>query len=295
MASFSQILKIFLILIVITINAAKNQSSEIKNSNLKFLDDDMALKSKLTENCWVDAYGRGVGKPYHFCDNPDYPDKSGLLCYPKCKENFKGVGPVCWQNCPDGYRDDGAYCYKLTRTYGRGVGYTSQDKCVDENKDLGCEKWGLFWYQKCRNGFHNDECCICSANCPEGMTDIGISCQKQSYGRTAGIFLGCGPGEEKQSGLCYSSYCEKNYKGIGPVCWGQCPPNWPSVTNCSGLCLQHMTCVDKIREYVEDIKQLTEDYANNNKTGIIMDLAKIAADSLYDNCKNYKALDFILN
>ena len=28
----------------------------------------------------------------------------GGLCYERCKEDFKGVGPVCWADCPDGVR-----------------------------------------------------------------------------------------------------------------------------------------------------------------------------------------------
>ena len=45
-------------------------------------------------NCWKDAYGRGVGKPISTC-REGY-EKDGALCYPKCKEGYYGVGPVCW-------------------------------------------------------------------------------------------------------------------------------------------------------------------------------------------------------
>jgi hypothetical protein len=46
------------------------------------------------EDCWKDAYGRGVGKVITSCKDP--LEKDGLLCYPKCKEGYYGVGPVCW-------------------------------------------------------------------------------------------------------------------------------------------------------------------------------------------------------
>jgi hypothetical protein len=46
------------------------------------------------ENCWEDAYGRGVGKPIHACQ-PGF-EENGLLCYPLCKDGYYGVGPVCW-------------------------------------------------------------------------------------------------------------------------------------------------------------------------------------------------------
>ena len=54
------------------------------------------------------------------------------------------------------------------------------------------------------------------------MKDIGISCAKKSYGRTAGTPLGCADGLELSGALCYPP-CPKGTKGIGPVCWGFCP------------------------------------------------------------------------
>ena len=34
----------------------------------------------------------------------------GLLCYPKCKNNFTGEGPVCWEKCPEGMYQCGGLC-----------------------------------------------------------------------------------------------------------------------------------------------------------------------------------------
>ena len=39
---------------------------------------------------------------------PGNLDKSGALCYPKCREGFYGVGPVCWSKCDK--VDCGAAC-----------------------------------------------------------------------------------------------------------------------------------------------------------------------------------------
>ena len=132
------------------------------------------------ETCWLKAEGRGVGKPISTC--PADKEKDGALCYPFCRDGYNGVGPVCWQNCPDEFRNDGAFCYK-PKSYGRGAG--SIHECDN------CEKWGALWYPKCRDNFHNVGCCVCSPDCPSGMTDIGISCSKDSYGRTAGTPLTC--------------------------------------------------------------------------------------------------------
>ncbi|HEX8112602.1 MAG TPA: metallophosphoesterase [Kofleriaceae bacterium] len=123
-------------------------------------------------------------------------DKDGALCYPKCKPGYTGVGPVCWQNCPGGFRDDGAFCGKPD-SYGRGAGYPwklgdpidslkpAKKRC-EHDHDQGCEKDGAIYYPKCKHGFKSAGCCVCSPKCEDGMTDIGVSCAKQSYGRGAG-------------------------------------------------------------------------------------------------------------
>ena len=98
----------------------------------------MPSEQPKVKSCWLKTSTRGVGAPISAC--PADKEKSGALCYPKCKENFRGIGPVCWPDCPEGYRDDGAFCFK-PKPYGRGVGSFSggDDK----------EKWGLLWYPKC--------------------------------------------------------------------------------------------------------------------------------------------------
>jgi hypothetical protein len=81
------------------------------------------LTTPIVENkensCWKRAYGRGIGKPIHNCRAEE--EKSGLLCYPPCKDGYTGVGPVCWQNCPSNFRNDGSFCAK-PKAYGRGYG-----------------------------------------------------------------------------------------------------------------------------------------------------------------------------
>jgi len=61
-------------------------------------------------SCAKKSYGRGVGKPLSTC--PSGQDKDALLCYPKCKSGFHGVGPVCWQNCPANWAECAAGCAK---------------------------------------------------------------------------------------------------------------------------------------------------------------------------------------
>ena len=124
-------------------------------------------------------------------------EKSGLLCYPPCRDGYKGVGPVCWSQCPRDFPDHGAFCGKPA-PYGRGVGYpwkfgdkpfdlgAAERRCERDHGQDRCHKDGLIYYPKCREGFHNVGCCVCSPNCPSSMKDIGVSCAKDPYGRGVG-------------------------------------------------------------------------------------------------------------
>jgi hypothetical protein len=170
-------------------------------------------------SCQKATYSRGSGTVPTACP-PGQENDSGL-CYPDCEAGYQGVGPVCWQECPPGFADTGADCLKPP-SWGRGGGYISQGDCQSAwNKP--CEQWGALWYPSCGPDYHNVGCCVCSPNCPPGMADIGVSCQKGSYGRGGGhVPTGCPPGKENQNGLCYTP-CAQGYYGVGPVCWESCP------------------------------------------------------------------------
>ena len=146
------------------------------------------------------------------------------------------------------------FCAKPS-PYGRGAGYViwNGDKCKRENSDTGCEKWGALWYPKCKANFHNVACCICSPDCPSGMTDIGISCAKASYGRGAGEVLTCSSGLEMSGLLCYPP-CNAGYNGNGPVCWQQCPAG---KADCSALCTDTADgCSDQVKSIVTGVVAL---------------------------------------
>lgn len=178
------------------------------------------------------SYGRGVGVVPKVCKAGQELDAG--LCYETCKAGYDGVGPVCWQECPSGFRDDGAFCAK-PQPYGRGAGYPwelgdtafdlteAKQRCESKHGKGKCEQDGLIFYPKCKSGFHNVGCCVCSPNCTSGMTDIGVSCTKKSYGRGAGsVPTSCQAGMEYDAGLCYKP-CNAGFDGVGPVCWGSCP------------------------------------------------------------------------
>ncbi len=158
---------------------------------------------------------RGAGTIPKSC--PSSQDEDAGLCYDKCKSGYKGVGPVCWESCPSGYTDTGGHCTK-PKSYGRGAGYALWDKKKCEKAHGSCEKNGAMYYPHCKSGFHAVGCCVCSPDCPSEMTDIGVSCQKKSYGRGVGKVHSCADSEDKDAGLCYKK-CDTGYTGVGPVCW----------------------------------------------------------------------------
>jgi hypothetical protein len=66
---------------------------------------------------------------------PDGKEKSAELCYPYCKSNYSGNGPVCWEKC----------------TNRINVGVACRDKCKTGYTDIG----GIC-YSKCDFGFIDD-------------------------------------------------------------------------------------------------------------------------------------------
>lgn len=243
--------------------------------------------------CWQDAYGRGAGEVITSC--PQGQEKNGLLCYPNCKEGFYGVGPVCWQSCPSEFTDTGAHCLKPA-AYGRGVGYAlwHEDQCNRENSQ-GCEKWGALYYPKCREHFHYFGCCVCSPDCPPGTTDIGVSCQKDSYGRGAGYPLGCAPGLEMSGALCYPP-CKEGFGGNGPVCWEKCPAG---KHNCGALCTDSQDqCTDSLKSMVSNVFTLAEVTAKAalgqkiDIVEILKDTGSVAIDFANAVCDPPAAIEF---
>lgn len=167
---------------------------------------------------------------------PAGKEKDGALCYDKCPSGYDGVGPVCWQICPKGFRNDGAFCGK-PKSYGRGAGYITKSKCENKAGSGKCEKNGLIWYPKCKAGFHNVGCCVCSPDCPDNFgTDIGVSCTKKTKTRGAGTPLVCPKGQIKVGGLCYED-CAAGYKRKDLLCLKDpnAPPPPPEANKKSGL------------------------------------------------------------
>ena len=200
------------------------QSRDDKNAELIFGATLIRGPRQIAETI-AHSYTRIGGR---MPDGPcrDTEELSMGFCYKKCDPGYTGSGPVCWQDCPDEFRNDGPYCAK-PGAYGRGGGYpwrgsdgTNLDKararCLKDNPDW-CEKYGAMYYPKCKPGFSNAGSNLCSPNCPAGMENIGVSCMKKSDTRK--------PKLEQCTGTMYlegmSCYepCKDRYYAMGAMCY----------------------------------------------------------------------------
>lgn len=254
-----------------------------------------------------ECFHNSTSRPTYAVSECPGEDRDGLLCYPNCRDGYDGEGPACWENCPSGFRDDGAYCAKPA-AYGRGAGYPwkvgdglnldgARQRCAAANPQ-GCEQDGYVIYPRCKPGFHAVGCCICSPDCPPGMADIGVSCQKNAYGRGAGRPMHCDPGLEMIAGLCYGE-CRPGWEPDGIRCYEvaetcrevptyeACAPGemfWFKVTAGRSECATHSVVADTeehASQYLENCGYEVERITNLN---LITNACKCTFDDeLFDN------------
>lgn len=183
--------------------------------------------SYAADACWKNSYGRGAGTIPKNCGSNE--DKIGALCYPKCRKGMKRYGFDCHSVCPSGFKSKGLFCRKNVKKYNRGAG-RGKKKCEKKFGGGRCEKRAGLWYQKCKPGFVRSGvfCLPTKPNCRAIGLKKGLAgrlgCAKKiiiGKPRT----LDCPKGKSKQAGLCYKS-CRKDFKGVGPVCWGKPPKSW---------------------------------------------------------------------
>lgn len=142
-------------------------------------------------------------------------------------------------------------CWKPT--HDRGVGKPIHS-C---NASAGLQKSGALCYPFCKTAtpsFYGIGP-VCWQHCRDGYVDEGALCRKHdsietyaksSYGRGAGVPLGCAANEEEDAALCYP-LCPDSFTGVGPVCWWNCRK--PDAVNGGALCCDSGSdCTDKIKE-----------------------------------------------
>jgi len=135
------------------------------------------ISAIVCDSCYKYSYGRGVGKVIHACAKGLV--KSGLLCYPPCREGYHGVGPVCWA-------DHGI------KSYGRGVG-----KCLQCSEDE--DEQAALCYKKCTGltqvdhyGKFKPVGPVCWGECPSSVPHVcgGCLCTKDADSCTAHLKTG---------------------------------------------------------------------------------------------------------
>ncbi len=216
---------------------------------IKWINTSVAASK--TPFCYLNSWGRGVGVPVSAC--PEGKVKDGSLCYDACRNGYSSDGAtMCYQNCP-GWSATLTSCTKPAM-YDRGIGIAPDLDTVYEGglvrtrrecKSNRQMEDGMC-YEKPRDGF---KCTVtvCSPRCPDGMTDFGVGCTKNSYNRGVGTPMTCQPGEEMDASLCYKS-CGPNTKGIGPVCWQNC---YPGTKVCgAGCAADTATCATTVTDMI---------------------------------------------
>ena len=115
-------------------------------------------QAKAGKTCWMNTVARGVGKPIHSCDSlGEEMEKEAFLCYPKCKEGWKGMGPMCTKQGETPYprgMGKALQCGKHEE-YDAGLCY---NKCGPNQKAVGP---------------------VCMGGCPSDLTECGALCLGQ--------------------------------------------------------------------------------------------------------------------
>lgn len=93
-----------------------------------------------------------------------------------------------------GMHEDKEHCYK-EEAIKRGPPTTTAD-------EYHPYPWNGKYYPACPPNFRPVGCCMCAPTCPQGMSDLGYKCKKDSYMRH-GSYWSCGADEETSGDLCF--------------------------------------------------------------------------------------------
>ena len=229
--------------------------------------------------CYRKLVGRGPGKAPTEC--PEAQEVSQGICYDECKPGYKkGVGPTCYVECPQGWRDDITVCKKP-----KNVNRVNTRACKDDTTN--CEKIGALWYPKCPEGYHNVGCCVCTPDCPSDdgdkkWHDTGVDCTKPFYTRGTGRHKTCVSDLEYSVGLCYPK-CPTNAIGHAESCFGTCETSQGMMMCSDFLCIDmNDSCakymVKEITSAATDLKVLIK----GAKKGRTVSIAETVGNGIKD-------------
>jgi hypothetical protein len=244
---------------------------------LIFLDDNKAGPTG-EEACWPLAYGR-IGAVPTAC--PSGTEQDGDRCLKKCQApNFTVWEDKCTHVCPGGFRNDGLHCAKPDPIWRNNYSLLDWNLCIAHNPQ-GCEQYGAFYYGKCTSGWAIG-CCLCTPGCPNGMTDVGVSCEKKFYDRQS-FSITCIPGQVMENGQCYWP-CDTEFTSDGPLCIQKCPSGY---IKCGVTCLKNdKACTDDIRRlYIDRLPGLVKYIQGDKYDGSTLDLANFISYKLNKVCE----------
>jgi hypothetical protein len=115
-----------------------------------------------------DCYRTWIAVPKSRC--PSGKEMDSGLCYDQCQPGYFGVGPVCWSHS-DAVNMENYY---------RGSGDLLKCSGGDENIAGLC-------YRPVPPGYTRKVVGTLDQNCPDGATDFGVGCTRESYARPAGL------------------------------------------------------------------------------------------------------------
>jgi hypothetical protein len=189
--------------------------------------------SDLPANCQKQAHNRGVGVIPSICPT-DKPSKDAGLCYPNCDPGFRGVGPICWQECPSGYTDTGVSCLRPADTinqerYKRTTVGRIPDKgpCDPGQRDDGTSCWEDRRCQTRDNGYYNYTwgCGTQGVPCYDGSIGCKNDCYRTWISRLETTCSGCGCIKKT---LGQRQTCRANEELIDGLCYPKCAPGFSS-------------------------------------------------------------------
>jgi len=247
--------------------------------------------------CYRRSYGRGAGTV--LTEAGDGRVKIGALSYSQCPSNTARYGFDCHSVCPPGMRDDGLYCRRSE--YGRGAGYVTRSICNRNAGNWGvseCEKYGLLFYPRCRDGYSAFGANICRPERPDcGALGLGrqidLSCEKKVIIGDARPLV-CKSGEEQDGALCYPP-CRAGFHGEGPVCWQNCNSG---TTPCGAGCASDKgSCASATSDQVFSSLALAANIASLGGLGVVTKAGQAAGSAtvLTKSQKAYNAAKSTLN
>ena len=160
-------------------------------------------------------------KPLDSCGDPNFPDKQGAVCYPRCRAGYDRVLNRCWAK---------------VSTNGNGVGHPLDKRpCGPDQRDDGTVCWAksgevcgdncAAGWDGCKHRSHR----TCSHG-PYGEVCAGGDCIGGCRTTCSPVYLGA------RTELHQRTYCSNNREQVGALCYDRCPAGTERVPGMPNQC-----------------------------------------------------------